>query len=63
MTKRVTIPDGALAIIVPAHQAEEFYNLCRLIRAQGAKAIKDHPASHSICGDFMLAYIEAKDRA
>jgi hypothetical protein len=57
---RITIPEGHLALILPAGVVHDVKQLCLFIRRGGKR--KDVDALHSIAGDLLLAVVEAEDR-
>lgn len=82
MTRRVTIPDDHVALILPNQLADEIMSLLTAYRtrlwsrierqkraaldaSEHGDPIKDLDASdvgaHAICGDVMLAVLEAKE--
>lgn len=74
MTRRITIPDNHVALILPVQLADELMSLCTFVRRYAAgprSRIKDGaPASEAdgdkirlsyIAGDVLLALLEAKE--
>lgn len=59
---RITVPNDKTAIILSSHEAQDLYNMCRLLRKQGTRALRENAnAFHEIAGVVMLAFVEAKD--
>lgn len=72
MTRRVTIPDDHVALILPNQLSDELMSLLRAYRAEVGRVIVRAKrtnceldsiaiAQHSIAGDVMLAILEARE--
>lgn len=63
MTRRVTIPDDHVALILPNQLADELMTTLRVVRNYGLKRHlpEGQRAVNRICGDVMLTLLEAKE--
>lgn len=64
MTRRITIPADHVGIILPATVADELMSLMRALRRR--RSLNEETAHQlkleaAICGDVMLALLEAKE--
>lgn len=63
MTRRVTIPDDHVALILSSQLADELMTALKMVRTYGLKkhlAVEQHPVNQ-VCGHVMLALLEAKE--
>lgn len=56
---RITVPEGKHVIVLSDKDAKDLYNMCRLIRQNGARAFKQNAESfREIASEVMLSYID-----
>lgn len=60
MTRRITIPEDQVALIIPAQLADELMSILREFRRQRRK-FQEPDAMLAVAGDVMLALLEAKE--
>lgn len=61
MTRRLTVPDGHLAILLSHDLAAELRSLClSLRRGRGKLKPDDREGAYDIAGDLLLALMEAE---
>ncbi len=59
-SKRVTVPHNSVAVILSKPVADEIRNMCLLIRRSRRLSGQDKNQIQSICGDLLLAIVEAE---
>lgn len=65
MSKRLTIPDNSVALILSHQLAADLFSLCQALR-KPRKAVEDYltiPSVQAIAGDVLLAILESKEAA
>lgn len=58
--RRITIPEGSVAVILPRQIAEDVKGLCFRVRGSRRLAADEKIAMHEIAGDLLLALVEAE---
>lgn len=64
MSRRVTVPVDHVDVILPAQTADELMSLLRQLRRRASlneEKAAELKAEASVCGDVMLALLEAKE--
>lgn len=59
--RRITIPEGSVAVILPKQFAEDVIGMCFRVRRGRRLAADEKQAMHKIAGDLLLAIVEAID--
>jgi hypothetical protein len=57
--KRVTVPEGSVAIIVPQQLAEELASLAFHVRLVRRASPEDRMAMYNIAGDLLISLLDA----
>lgn len=58
--RRITIPEGHIAIVLPSTVADDVREMCFLLRKSKRFTPEDKKAVHGIAGDLLLAIIEGE---
>lgn len=59
--RRITIPEGSVAVALPAQLYAEVIGICKLIRRGKKLSPEEKKAMHDIAGDLLLALIESEN--
>jgi hypothetical protein len=58
--RRITVPEGSRAIIIPERIVEDIASMCKLLRRTTRIPADDQKAVHAIAGDLLLAIVESE---
>lgn len=61
MTRRITIPEDHVAVILPSQLADELMSMAKTIRSLRKVGGEDSYPYRQVAGDLMLALLEAKE--